>query len=58
MSITKLMKHGTFEPNFMAVIEAIVEEARPGDVILTLGAGDVSSLAPLIVEALGKKYQE
>ncbi|MEK6649115.1 MAG: UDP-N-acetylmuramate--L-alanine ligase [Actinomycetota bacterium] len=58
MSITKLMKHGTFEPNFMAVTEAIVEEARPGDVILTLGAGDVSSLAPLIVEALGKKYQE
>lgn len=58
MSITKLMKHGTFEPNFMAAIEAIVEEARPGDVILTLGAGDVSSLAPLIVEALGKKYQK
>jgi len=58
MSITKLMKHGTFEPNFLATIEAIVKEARPGDVILTLGAGDVSSLAPLIVEALNKKYQK
>lgn len=57
-SITKLMEHGTFEPNFMAATEAVVEEARPGDVILTLGAGDVSSLALLIVEALGKKYQK
>jgi UDP-N-acetylmuramate--alanine ligase len=58
MSITKLMKYGTFEPNFLATIEAVVNEARVGDVILTLGAGDVSSLAPLIVEALDKKYQK
>lgn len=58
MSITKLMKHGTFEPNFLATIEAIANDAKPGDVILTLGAGDVSSLAPLIVEALDKKYQK
>ena len=58
LSVTKLMKHGTFEPNFLTTIEAIVNEAKPGDVILTLGAGDVSSLAPLIVEALEKKYQK
>jgi UDP-N-acetylmuramate--alanine ligase len=58
LSVTKLMKHGTFEPNFLTTIEAIINEAKPGDVILTLGAGDVSSLAPLIVEALEKKYQK
>jgi UDP-N-acetylmuramate--alanine ligase len=58
MSVTHLMKRGIFEPNFLAAIEAIAEEAKPGDVILTLGAGDVSSLAPLIVEALDKKYQK
>lgn len=56
MSITKLMKHGIFEPNFLGTIEAICQEAKPGDVIMTLGAGDVSSLAPLVVDALHKKY--
>lgn len=56
-SITKLMKRGTFQPNFLAVVSEIVEAAKPGDVILTLGAGDVSSLAPLIIEALTLKYQ-
>lgn len=55
-SIVQLMTHGTFEPNFMAVVAEVVKEARPGDVILTLGAGDVSSLGPIIVEALTAKY--
>ena len=57
-SITKLMTHGIFEPNFISVITAVVDEAKPGDVILTLGAGDVSSLGPLIVDALSLKYPE
>jgi UDP-N-acetylmuramate--alanine ligase len=30
--------------------------ARPGDVILTLGAGDVNSLAGIIAEGISKKY--
>jgi UDP-N-acetylmuramate-alanine ligase len=34
------------------VISKVLEVARSGDLILTLGAGDVSSLAPLIVENL------
>lgn len=58
LSIAKLMKSGTFEPNFISTIAAVVEEAKPGDVILTLGAGDVSSLGPLIVEALSLRYPE
>ena len=57
-SITKLMKHGIFEPNFISIIAAVVDKAKPGDVILTLGAGDVSSLGPLIVDALTLKYPE
>ena len=56
-SITQGMRNGIFEPNFISACEAIVESAQPGDVIVTLGAGDVSSLAPLILEALSKKYQ-
>lgn len=57
-SITQLMKHGTYEPNFMSVVASVVTEAKPGDVILTLGAGDVSSLGPIIVEAISAKYSK
>ena len=48
----------SFEPNFIAACEAVVDFAKPGDVVVTLGAGDVSSLAPIIVESLTKKYLE
>ena len=57
-TITRLMEHGEYEPNFMSVVASVVDAARPGDVILTLGAGDVSSLAPIIVEALSIKYSK
>jgi UDP-N-acetylmuramate--alanine ligase len=46
------MKHGRYLPNFMTAVEAVVSSAKPGDVIMTLGAGDVSSLAPIIVQGL------
>lgn len=55
-SITQLMKSGIYEPNFMAVVASVVAEAKPGDVILTMGAGDVSALGSLIVEALAARY--
>ena len=55
-SITQLMKNGVYEPNFMAVVASVVAEAEPGDVILTLGAGDVSALGSIIVEALMARY--
>lgn len=55
-SITALMSNGRFEPNFLSVVNDVVEQARPGDVVLTLGAGDVNSLAPLILDSLAKKY--
>ena len=54
-NIVKLMTSGTFEPNFIAVTEAVAQEAKPGDVIITLGAGDVSSLGPIILEELSKR---
>ena len=55
-NIVKLMTSGTFEPNFIAVTEAVAQEAKPGDVIITLGAGDVSSLGPIILEELSKRF--
>jgi UDP-N-acetylmuramate--alanine ligase len=42
----------TYEPSMPEVISKVIKNAESGDVILTLGAGDVSSLAPLIVENL------
>lgn len=55
-SIAQLMEKGIYEPNFMKVVSEVVETVRPGDVIITLGAGDVSSLGPIILEALAAKF--
>ena len=53
-AIVDKMSNGKFIPNFMEAVETVVKSAKPGDVIITLGAGDVSSLAPIIVEELAK----
>jgi UDP-N-acetylmuramate--alanine ligase len=42
-----------FAPDFAVAVAAVVAEAREGDLILTLGAGSVSQLAPQILAALG-----
>lgn len=44
-----------YEPSMISVVASAVEMASEGDVILTLGAGDVTSLAPVIVQALEEK---
>lgn len=54
-NISKLIPGAKFQPNFISVTEEIAASASPGDVIITLGAGDVSSLGALILEELGKK---
>jgi len=41
-----------FEPSWSAVPDRLVERARPGDIIMTMGAGDVSMLVPQILQAL------
>jgi UDP-N-acetylmuramate--alanine ligase len=40
--------------DFPAAVAAVVAQAKPGDLILTLGAGNVSQLAPQILAALEK----
>lgn len=55
-NIAKNMQGAIFEPNFLAVTEAVAAAAKPGDVIITLGAGDVSSLGPLILDELSKRF--
>jgi len=54
--ITSKMTKGEYIPNFVEVTESVVASAQPGDVIMTLGAGDVSSLAPIIVEGLQRRF--
>jgi UDP-N-acetylmuramate--alanine ligase len=41
-----------FAPDFPVALEAVAARAQEGDLILTLGAGSVSHLAPQIVAAL------
>lgn len=54
--ITDLMDHGEYTPNFIEASDSVIESAEPGDVIITLGAGDVSSLAPIIVDGLIHRF--
>ena len=54
--IAEKMSHGYFIPNFALASERVIEMARPGDVIITLGAGDVNSLAPIIAEGLQRRF--
>ncbi len=43
-----------YAPDFAAAVQAAVADAREGDLILTLGAGSVSQLAPQILSALDR----
>ena len=54
--ITDVMNHGEYIPNFIEVTDSVVDNAQPQDVIITLGAGDVSSLAPIIVDGLSRRF--
>jgi UDP-N-acetylmuramate--alanine ligase len=42
-----------FVPTMDGALALITAMAEPGDVIVTMGAGDVTKLGPRIVEALG-----
>jgi UDP-N-acetylmuramate--alanine ligase len=39
-------------------VDALVRTAQPGDVVMTLGAGSVSQIAPQVVEALQLAHPE
>jgi UDP-N-acetylmuramate--alanine ligase len=44
-----------YQPAYDAVPGSVAALARPGDIVLTLGAGDVTKLAPLILETLASR---
>ena len=45
-----------FEPSMLQVVSDVVDMAKSGDLILTLGAGDVSSLGDPILQALASRF--
>ena len=46
-----------FAADFGAAVAAVVRQACEGDLILTLGAGNVSQLAPQILSALDANWK-
>ena len=48
----------TFEPSMIDVVSSAVNEAKTGDLIITLGAGDVNLLVPLILQTLEEKPEK
>ncbi|HEX4978410.1 MAG TPA: UDP-N-acetylmuramate--L-alanine ligase [Nocardioides sp.] len=46
-----------FEPSWSATPAALVERARPGDLVLTLGAGDVTLVGPEVLTLLAERVR-
>jgi UDP-N-acetylmuramate--alanine ligase len=45
-----------YQPSMIDVINEVVQKVQPGDLILTLGAGDVNSLAPVLLNSLHERF--
>jgi UDP-N-acetylmuramate--alanine ligase len=48
----------TFEPSWSAVPGLLAERARPGDLVLTMGAGDITQIGPEVLRLLGGEYAD
>jgi UDP-N-acetylmuramate--alanine ligase len=48
-------EHVHFEPSWSRTPAVLVERARPGDLVLTLGAGDVTLVGPEVLELLAER---
>ena len=47
-----------YRPSFAEATEAVLAQARDGDLIVTLGAGNVSQLGPQILERLASDVKQ
>ncbi len=45
-----------FEPSWSAVAGHLAERARPGDLVMTLGAGDIVLLGPEVLDLLAERH--
>ena len=46
--------HAVFVPRRIDTVPHMLEVAEPGDLIITMGAGDVTAIAPQLVDELGR----
>ncbi len=53
-SISDLITGSIYNPSMIEVVADVSKLAKSGDLIITLGAGDVSALAPVILETLNE----
>jgi UDP-N-acetylmuramate--alanine ligase len=47
-----------FEPSWSAAAPALADRARPGDLVITMGAGNVSMVGPEVLEALRARLDD
>jgi UDP-N-acetylmuramate--alanine ligase len=47
-----------FEPTWSRTAELLAERAGPGDVVLTLGAGDVTLVGPDLLDLLSRRRED
>lgn len=52
-SINKYSANAIYKNDFKGIADLIAHEAKPGDLIFTMGAGDVFKLGPMILEEIG-----
>ena len=45
----------TYVPNRHALIEDLCATCRPGDLLITQGAGDVTAIGPAFIEAMRER---
>jgi UDP-N-acetylmuramate--alanine ligase len=50
-------EHVLFEPSWSAVAGALAGRARTGDIVMTLGAGDISMIGPEVLDLLRERDQ-
>jgi len=50
--IADLISNSEYNPSMIEVVDEVCAQVKTGDLIITLGAGDVSALAPVILENL------
>jgi UDP-N-acetylmuramate--alanine ligase len=48
----------TYQPVWDEAAPTVADIARPGDLVITVGCGDVTKVAPLIVEELRRRSRE
>ena len=46
--------HAVFVPRRIDTVPHMLEVAEPGDLVITMGAGDVTAIAPQLVDELGR----